>query len=158
MIPLWQTWAAEASGHILAPWAAGGQVQGTNLARQNSRTKRKLLCAYTMSHPEPSSTARLLLLLFPELSVQMGCGCDNRDHGKEGKKNRNSQVSSTCYYTHQTLLIRQQQNFINRTDIIEWACYKWALSGPYSATKWVFAVQCAHLRHQASCWITNDCY
>lgn len=95
---------------------------------------------------------------FQNLSVQMGCGYDNRDQGKAEKKKHKSQVSSTCYYTHQTLLIRQQQNFINRTDIIEWACYKWALSGPYSATKWVFAVECAHLRHQASCWITNDCY
>lgn len=46
-----------------------------------------------MSHPEPSSTARLLLLLFPELSVQMGFGYDNRDHGKEGEKKKPQQPS-----------------------------------------------------------------
>lgn len=68
----------------------------------------------------------------------------------EGKKKAVAKKSPLpCYYTHQTSLIRQQQNFINRMDIIEWACYKWALSGPYSATKWVFSVQCSHLRHHA---------
>lgn len=69
----------------------------------------------------------------------------------EGKKKKAVAKKSRlpCYYTHQTSLIRQQQNFINRMDIIEWACYKWALSGPYSATKWVFSVQCSHLRHHA---------
>ena len=66
--------------------------------------------------------------------------------------------SLLCYYTHQTSLIRQQQNFINRLDIMEWACYKWALSKPYSATKWVFSVHCSHLKHHRWCQITNDCY
>lgn len=47
-----------------------------------------------MSHPEPSSTARLLLLLFPELSVQMGCGYDNRDRGKEGEKKKTATAKS----------------------------------------------------------------
>lgn len=72
---------------------------------------------------------------------------ETRERGEEKKAVAQSPLH--CYYTHQTSLIRQQQNFINRMDIIEWACYKWALSGPYSATKWVFSVQCSHLRHRA---------
>lgn len=73
-------------------------------------------------------------------------------------KSSRRKSSLLCYYTHQTSLIRQQQNFINRLDIMEWACYKWALSKPYSATKWVFSVHCSHLKHHRWCRITNDCY
>lgn len=73
-------------------------------------------------------------------------------------KSSRRKSSLLCYYTHQTSLIRQQQNFINRLDIMEWACYKWALSKPYSATKWVFSVHCSHLKHHCWCRIINDCY
>lgn len=76
---------------------------------------------------------------------------------KKSQKEKKRKSSLPCYYT-QTSLIRQQQNFINRLDIMEWACYKWALSKPYSATKWVFSVHCSHLKHHRWCRITNDCY
>lgn len=60
---------------------------------------------------------------FQNLGSQMGYGYDSRDQRKEErereKKTTTAKVSSTCHYTHQTLLIRQQQNFINRMDIIE---------------------------------------
>lgn len=102
-------------------------------------------------NPEPSPIARSPFLLFSQthmLRWALAGTQETRARG-EGKKGSGTKSPLRCYYTHQTSLIRQQQNFINRMDIIEWACYKWALSGPYSATKWVFSVQCSHLRHHA---------
>lgn len=140
----------------------GGRLQITKRVRWNHSMKRRgpesqqdlpvfqsLLCAVTTHliqnlHPQlvPHS------FCFSNPQAHMGFGCDRGDQGKE-KGDSGKESPLWCHYTHQTSLIRQQQNFINRMDITEWACYKWALSGPYSATKWVFSVQCSHLRHHA---------
>ena len=111
-----------------------------SLTLQCHHTSNPNLCPQLLPHS----------FCFSNPHAQMGFGCDRETRGRKKKKKAVARKSPLpCYYTHQTSLIRQQQNFINRMDIMEWACYKWALSGPYSATKWVFSVQCSHLRHHA---------
>ena len=69
------------------------------------------------SKPLPTAPASFLLFL-PH--AQMGFGCDRETRGRKKKKKAVAKKSPLpCYYTHQTSLIRQQQNFINRMDIIE---------------------------------------
>lgn len=66
---------------------------------------------------QPQLTFRSFCFSNPH--AQMGSGCDRRARGRREKKSSSKKSPLPCSYTHQTSLIRQQQNFINRMDIIE---------------------------------------
>lgn len=57
---------------------------------------------------------------------------------------RKSQRSMIQTHLHQGALIRLRWRVINRLDIPEWSCYKWALSRLFSTSKWVFSLHCPH--------------
>lgn len=61
-------------------------------------------------------------------------------------------------HLHQGALIRLQWRVINRLDLPEWSCYKWALSRLSSTSKWVFSLRCPRPEMQHQRRVTNDRY